>query len=155
MVLGQCTELLQSKLKQQANWATVNADQDGIELIKMIKKCVHKFEDQKYLPLALINAKMSLYIFRQGTLSNDEYYKKFCSLVDIARSYNGVLYDNAIRAAVTERDHSGTDFAALTNAQKATVLESCHQVVCATLFINGADKTTYNVRFKILWRTNF
>jgi hypothetical protein len=38
LVLGQCTDLLQSKLKQQTQWATIAQDQDAIELIGLIKK---------------------------------------------------------------------------------------------------------------------
>ena len=63
LVLGQCTDLLQSKLKQQANWDTVSGAQVGIELLKLIKTVVYKFEDQKFLPLALYNAKNNLYFF--------------------------------------------------------------------------------------------
>jgi hypothetical protein len=37
LVLGQCTELLQSKLKQQATWAQVHTDQDVVALLALIK----------------------------------------------------------------------------------------------------------------------
>ena len=53
IVMGQCTDLLQSKLKQQANWSTISQDQDVIALISLIKTITFRFEDQKFLPLAL------------------------------------------------------------------------------------------------------
>ena len=53
LVIGQCTDLLQSKLKQQANWSTISQDQDVIALISLIKTITFRFEDQKFLPLAL------------------------------------------------------------------------------------------------------
>ncbi len=37
LVLGQCTDLLQSKLKQQTQWATIEQDQDAIALVGLIK----------------------------------------------------------------------------------------------------------------------
>ena len=66
LVLGQCTDLIQTKLKQQTTWATVHDAQDGIALLVLIKMVVHQFEDQKFLSLALYNAKLNLYAFRQG-----------------------------------------------------------------------------------------
>ena len=33
LVLGQCTDLLQTKLKQQLTWPTVQSDQDGVALL--------------------------------------------------------------------------------------------------------------------------
>ena len=63
LILGQCTDLLQLKLKQQANWANVSASQDAIQLLNLIKSIAFRFEDQKFLPLALYHAKLHLYSF--------------------------------------------------------------------------------------------
>ena len=41
LVISQCTILLQTKLKQQANWATVEGEQNGITLLGLIKAVVH------------------------------------------------------------------------------------------------------------------
>ena len=69
LVLGQCTELLQSKLKQQGTWQQVNTDQSVLDLLSLIKAITFKFDDQKFLPLALHEAKSSLYHFKQGNLT--------------------------------------------------------------------------------------
>ena len=53
LVLGQCTELLQSKLKQNANWQAISVAQDVIRLLAQIKTICYKFEEQKFLPLSL------------------------------------------------------------------------------------------------------
>ena len=42
LVLGQCTELLQSKLKQHADWEQVLIDQDVLALLRMIKTITYK-----------------------------------------------------------------------------------------------------------------
>ena len=46
LMLGQCMDLIQTKLKQQATWANVYNDQDGITLLVLIKTVVHQFEEQ-------------------------------------------------------------------------------------------------------------
>jgi hypothetical protein len=61
LVIRQCTDLIQSKLKQQAAWATISSDQDANALIGLIKTITFRFEDQKFLPLALYLSKASLY----------------------------------------------------------------------------------------------
>jgi hypothetical protein len=73
LVLRQCTELLQSKLKQHADWAMLQCDQDVLSLLKVKKEIMYKFEDQKYIPLALNNAKCALYNLQQGGMSCSNY----------------------------------------------------------------------------------
>ena len=62
-------------------------------LLEAIKAIIYKFEDQKYLPLSLPHAKMKFYAFRQGNLSNPDYFDRFMNLVDMAESYDATLYD--------------------------------------------------------------
>ena len=60
LILGQCTNLLQTKLKQQVTWKAIEHAQNRIALLGLIKTMVHHFEDQKFLPLALYNAKLNV-----------------------------------------------------------------------------------------------
>ena len=73
LVIGHCTDLLQSKLKQQANWSTISQDQDAITLISLINTITFRFKDQKFLPLALYQSKANLlYYLRQANMTDDE-----------------------------------------------------------------------------------
>ena len=87
LILGQCTDLLQSKLKQQATWGTVSTNRDGIALVGLIKSIIYKFDDQNFLPLALYNMKLNFFLLRQGNMTNNKYLKKFNMLVDVTKSY--------------------------------------------------------------------
>ena len=53
LVIGQYTDLLQSKLKQHAPWKQIYEDQNALALLDLIKAITFKFEDQKFLLLAL------------------------------------------------------------------------------------------------------
>ena len=53
LVTGQCTDLLQSKLKQQAQWDKISHGQDAIALTSLVETVTFRFEDQKFLPLAV------------------------------------------------------------------------------------------------------
>ncbi len=86
LVIGQRTDLIQSKLKQQAVWTTISQDQDAIALIGLIKTITFRFEDHKFLPLALYLSKASLYKLLEGNMANHDYLQRFQNLVDVATS---------------------------------------------------------------------
>ena len=144
LVLGQCTNLLQTKLKQQATWETIKQDQDGIALLGLIKTVIHHFKDQKFLLLALYNMKLNLYNFWQQNLSNDDYLHKFNNLIVLAISYNGQVHDTAIQDLVMEDKHgTGTDYTTLNADQRTAVDDTTHELHCVTMFIVQLDKQQY------------
>ena len=121
LVLGQYTNLLKSKLKQIHEWHAASTTYDVLILIRIIRAITFKLDEQKYLPLALHQAKANFYNIRQGSLSNEEYLKKFNNVVDIATAYNGQLHDQAITDISTETAHTGVDYDTLTAPQQAIV----------------------------------
>jgi hypothetical protein len=140
LVIGQCTDLIQSKLKQQAAWATISSDQDAIALIGLIKTITFRFEDQKFLPLALYLSKASLYNLRQGNMANHDYLQRFQNLVDVATSYNGQLHNQAIIDIVTERLHPNVAYDILSDPQKLVVQTASSDLYLATMFIHQSDR---------------
>ena len=78
---------------------------DMFVLLEALKSIIYKFEDQKYLPLSLHNAKTNFYNFRQGTMTNPDYLDKFMNLTEMAESYEGTLHDSAVfRSALLTSD---------------------------------------------------
>ena len=65
-------------------------------LLEAIKTIIYKFEDQKYLPLSLYNAKTNFYNLQQGMMTNTDYLDKFMNLTDMAKSYEDTLHDAAV-----------------------------------------------------------
>jgi hypothetical protein len=145
LIIGQCTDLLQSKLKQQAQqWSDISQNQDGsIALITLIKTIMFKFKDQKFLPLALYQSKANLYALRQSDMTNNEYLQRFQNLVDVASAYNGQLYDQSILNIIMERRHSGLTYETLTEEQKLDVKSSASELYQATMFLHQSDRHQY------------
>ena len=69
---------------------------DVLALIKLIKLIVFKFDDHKFLPVSLHQAKQSFYNLRQVTMSNEEYLEMFNNHVNITTSYAGEILNAAI-----------------------------------------------------------
>jgi hypothetical protein len=49
LILGQCTQLLQDKMKQDASWTTISASYNPLELYRLIKWVVLKQTEDQYL----------------------------------------------------------------------------------------------------------
>jgi hypothetical protein len=76
-------------------------------------------------------------------MADHDYLQRFQNLVDVATSYNGQLYDQAIVDIVTERFRPGVPYDALVNAQKLVVQTASSDLYLATMFIHQSDRHQY------------
>jgi hypothetical protein len=53
LIYGQCTQILQDKLKQDKNWATVSVSYKPLELYKLIEQVILKQIEDRYPVAAL------------------------------------------------------------------------------------------------------
>ena len=82
LLIGQCTQLLQDKMNQDIEWNVVSTSYDPLTLYRMIKKTVlGQTEDQHPFATVYIQ-EFGFYAFRQDTLSNPHWYKRFNTKVD-------------------------------------------------------------------------
>ena len=65
-LVGQCTKAMKSKVELQLNHSTAHEANDGIALLAMIRNVSYSFESQKYLPLAIFEAKKRYFNIKQG-----------------------------------------------------------------------------------------
>ena len=79
---------MKNKLKQSKERNVASTTYDVMVLIRIIRTITFKFDEQKYLQLALHQAKANLYNIRQGSLSNAEYLEKFNNVVDTMTAFN-------------------------------------------------------------------
>jgi hypothetical protein len=77
LILGQCTQLLQDKMEQDASWTRVSTSYDPLELYRLIERVVLKQTEDQY-PFAAVH-KQSLAVLntKQGGLSNTQWYERF------------------------------------------------------------------------------
>ena len=120
IILGQCTYDLQKKLEANQNWPTIFSTQNVLDLLETIKLTTYKFDDEKYLPLFIHNAKSVYYQFDQGNMSLNAYRKKYMNNVEIATSYGSKLHDEALCDHLSEEDH-GCLFKDLTDPEKVEI----------------------------------
>ena len=73
LVIGQCTDYLQSRLEGQEIWEATSNDWDLLGLLKSIKSLSNKYdEDTEYQHVAYHTLLRPFMIFRKGDYSNSE-----------------------------------------------------------------------------------
>jgi hypothetical protein len=65
LLLGQCTQVLDDKMKQDTTWVMVSESFDPILLFKLIKKFVLKQSDNQYKTAVLIAKQLSILSLHQ------------------------------------------------------------------------------------------
>lgn len=92
LLLGQCTQMLVDKMKQDADWVAISESFDPFLLFKLIEKLVLKQSDNQYKTAVLIAEQLSILSFRQDDqVGNAAYYDRFTTRVKVARQA-GVCY---------------------------------------------------------------
>jgi hypothetical protein len=68
----------------------VEAAQDGLELLKIIRDVSNNFQSANFLPYAIFEAKRRLYNCRQGSLTAQQYLEKFQVAVAVVEHVGGL-----------------------------------------------------------------
>ena len=73
LILGQCTQFLQDKIKQDTEWNVVSTSYDPLIFYRLIEKTVLGQTEYQY-PFAMVyNQELGFYRFRQYKLSNPQW----------------------------------------------------------------------------------
>ena len=103
VVIGQCTEAMKTRLQSHADFAA--ADQNGIDLLIIIKELIHSFEQHQYVPDAVCGAKEEFYRMYQGrNMSLARYHERFVNQVEVLDAVNADIVDRAVAQWVADRN---------------------------------------------------
>ena len=83
MILGQCTQLLQDKMKQDTEWNVVSTSYEPLTFYRLIEKTVLGQTEDQYPFATVYNQELGFYAFRQENLSNPQCYERFNTKVDV------------------------------------------------------------------------
>ena len=84
LIYGQCTQLLQDKMKQEKNWIAVSASYKPLDLYKLIESVVLKHTKDQYPVAAMWEQYCQVYNAKQGNSNNTEWYERFSTKVEVA-----------------------------------------------------------------------
>jgi hypothetical protein len=83
LIQGQCTQLIQDKMKQDKDWNTVSVSHDSLTLYRLIERTVLAHTEDQYPFATVYDQELSFYSFKQDNLSNPQWYEHFNTKVDV------------------------------------------------------------------------
>ena len=145
IIIGQCTQRLQDKLHDDAQWEKINKDQKPLELYTLIEKVVMKQTGDEYPPHNLVENLLAVLMLKQQTnQSNAQWYEKLNTRVDVAESV-GVQFDSF--SSLWEyccEVKSWKEYDTLTSDEQATIrAESKEQLLAYLLIVNSSSTSTH------------
>ena len=100
LVLGQCTDALQERLKSHQDY--LGASQDGIALLIIIRSLIHTFEENRKLSDAIMDVKEKFYRFYQGRhMTLERYHELFLAQTEVLDEVGITIEDEALVEEVT------------------------------------------------------
>jgi hypothetical protein len=139
LLLGQCTQVLVDKMKQDTDWMATSGSFDPISLLKLIKMFVLKQSDNQYKMAVLIAEQLSILTFRQDNqIGNASYYDRFTTREEVARQPEVCYHTpDLLEEKATELKMAAYD--TLLPAEKKTVVDIVEQEYLAYLFIKNTN----------------
>ena len=92
LIYGQCTQVLQDKMKQDKGWPAVSVSYDPLSLYKLMERVIMKQTEDQYPVAALWEQLCNVTQAKQGNMTNIEYYERLNTKIDVAESV-GVSFD--------------------------------------------------------------
>ena len=84
LVWGKCTDILRATLEAQSNFHAISTNGDSLQLLISIKAIVFNFQEQKYQPQSIHEAKRRFYLYYQDrNTSCQDYLEKYQHNIDV------------------------------------------------------------------------
>jgi hypothetical protein len=140
LILGQCSQLLKDKMKQDADWSTVSVSYDPLTLYRLIEKTVLAQTEDQYLFATVYDQELSFYSFRQSdNMRNPQWYEHFNTKVDVGEAIGVTRQHKALLEHVAQEQSVGTTittFDSLTADQQAAVCIDAEERYISYVFLH-------------------
>ena len=140
LIVGQCTQLLLDKMKQEKKWEVVSASYDPLELYKLIESVVLKQTEDQYVVAAMWDQYKRVFNAQQGTMSNTQHYEAFRTILEVAESVGCVFAHDKTREYCAQDEYK-TSYDSLAPDEKAKVDDSARErfIAYGLLRTSGKD----------------
>jgi hypothetical protein len=106
LIQGQCTQLLQDKMKQDTEWTDVSTSYDPLNMYRLIERTVLAQTEDQYPFATVYDQELSFYSFRQETLSNHQWYERFNTKVDVGDAIGVTRQHKVLLEYVAQETHT-------------------------------------------------
>jgi hypothetical protein len=139
LILGQCMQLLQDKMKQDVDWEPVSTLYNPLRLYQLIEKTILAQMEDQYPFTTVYKQEFSLYSFRQETITNAQWYERFNTKVDVV-SVIGVTHQHKVLLEYVAQETHTQSFGDLTANQQEVVHNDAEEWFLAYVFLKQSGK---------------
>jgi hypothetical protein len=134
LIQGQCTQLLQDKMKQDTEWAVVSTSYDPLTLYRLIDRTILAQTEDQYPFATVYDQELSFYLFKQETLSNPQSYERFNTKVDVSEAI-GVTRQHKVLLDCVAQESYTKSFEGLGVAEQKLVRDDAEERYISYAFL--------------------
>jgi Reverse transcriptase (RNA-dependent DNA polymerase) len=148
LILGQCTQLLQDRMKQDTDYTRVSTSYDPLLLYRLIEKTILAQTEDQYPFATVYDQEASFYSFRQEQMSNPQWYERFNTKVDVGEAIGVTRQHKVLLEYVAQELHQQT-FASLTSAEQQIVRTDAEERYIAYAFLRQSGAQHSNLKMDL------
>ena len=148
MVRGQCMQVLLDKMKHDSDWIKTSVSSNPLLLMSMIEKTILAQTEDQYPHATVYDQELSLLQFHQNQLSNEQWYERFNTKVDVGGAI-GITRQHKVLLEHAAQDVHKMEFAALPDADKITVREDAEERYLSYIFLRQSGKQHNTLRLDL------
>jgi len=145
LILGQCTQLLQDKMKQDVDWTTVSTSYDPLTLFRLIEKTILAQTEDQYPFATVYDQEHAFYSFRQETMTNAQWYERFNTRDDVGEAIGVTRQHKVLLEYVAQESHTQA-YTALTAAEQAAVQVDAEERYRSYVFLRQSGAQHSNLK---------
>ena len=142
LIYGQCTQILQDKMKQDKGWPALSVSYNPLLLYKLIERVILKQTEDQYPVAALWEQLCNVTQAKQGNMTNMEWYERHNTKCEVAESV-GVSFDFEKIWEYCAQEAHKAPYASLRSDEQALVKDNAKErVLSYALLISSSGKHT-------------
>jgi hypothetical protein len=145
LIQGQCTQLLQDKVKQDTDWNTVSTSYNPLTLYRLIEKTVLAQTEDRYPFATPYNQKLAVYMFKHEGLSDPQWYERFNTKIDVGDAIGVTCQHKVLLEYVAQELHIQA-FANLSAAEQQTVRDVVEERYVFNAFLRQSGTQHGNIK---------
>jgi hypothetical protein len=145
MIQGQCTHLLQEKMKQDTEWTNVSTSYDPLTLYRLIERTVMAQTEDQYPFATVYDQELLFYSFRQETLSNPQWYERFNTKLDVGDAIGVTRQHKVLLEYVAQETHTSA-FADLGVVEQRVVWDDAEERYVSYAFLWQSGNQNGNLK---------
>jgi hypothetical protein len=106
LIQGQCTQLLQDKIKEDMYWNNVSTSYDPFTMYRLTERTVLAKTEDQYPFSTVYDQELSFYSFRQEALSNPQWYERFNTKLDVGDDIGVMCQHKILLEYVAQETHT-------------------------------------------------